>query len=96
MVVCCVTFTMVAFLWTMTCLEFVFIDSQESGRLDDLQTFLDEIVIEENPALFSGIKVFVAEVVSTCDALTGCTEEVRCRGALRAGISSDWLGKVVL
>lgn len=84
----------------MTCREFVFIDSWvgggDRGKLDDRQTFLDEIVIEENPALFSGIKVFVAEVVSTCDALMGCTLAVLCNGGLYVRISSDWLGKGVL
>lgn len=77
-----VTFTIVAFLCTVTCPGFGFIvepwfaggegdlldweelvEAPEPGRLEDLQTFLEEMVMEEKPVLFWGISVVTAELV---------------------------------
>lgn len=67
---CSVTLTIVAFLCTVTCVEFgsmggrasggeeeslereEWLQASEPGKLDDLLTFLEEMVMEEKPALF--------------------------------------------
>lgn len=96
---CSVTFTIVAFLCTVTCLGFGSMDSllggvgegdwldweewlvSEPGKLADLHTFLEEMVMEEKLALFWGMIVVTAEL---CDsgavALTGWTLLVLCKG----------------
>ena len=71
---CSVTLTMVALLCIVrgsTCGggEGDREERPELGRLADLLTFLEEMVIEENPALFWGVSVVTAELVCTCE---GC------------------------
>lgn len=69
-ILCSVTLTIVAFLFTVTCLEFGSMDwwasggegdsldweeclwVSDAGKLADLLTFLEEMVMEEKPALF--------------------------------------------
>lgn len=76
-VLCSVTLTMVACLFSVNCLEFGSIGWSaagigedgdwpgrvEPGKLAERLTFLDEMVMEENPAVFWGTSVATAELV---------------------------------
>lgn len=71
---CSVTLTMVACLFSVNCLEFGSIGWSavgdgdwpgrvEPGKLAERLTFLEEMVMEEKPALFWGMSVATAELV---------------------------------
>lgn len=77
MVLCSVTLTIVACLFRVNCLEFGSIGWSaagrgedgdwpgwvEPGKLAERLTFLEEMVMEEKPALFCGMSVVTAELV---------------------------------
>lgn len=74
---------MVAFLWTVNWLEFGSIAwiwaaggevegllAWKPEKLPDLLTFLEEIVMEEKPALFWGMIVVPVELACVCEGST--------------------------